>query len=94
MELPEDAQAFLRDLVKTSRQKPHHVAWVDRDGMERQTSLSQAEVVRLNKIAGALRTSKTETLHRAAFIPVQKPAKPESTVDPKGPGAAPSGASP
>jgi hypothetical protein len=51
-------------------------------------------VVRLNKIAGALRTSKTETLHRAAFIPVQKPAKPESTVDPKGPEAPASGATP
>jgi hypothetical protein len=76
MDIPEDEQAFLKDLVKTSRQKPHGVAWKDRDGTERQTVLSQAEVVRLNKIAAGLRVSKSETLRLAAHIPVQKPAKP------------------
>ena len=74
MELPEDEQTFLKDLVKTSRQKTHHVAWTDRDGTERFTTLSQADVVRLNKIAGALRISKAETLRQAAHIPVKKPA--------------------
>ena len=76
MELPEDEQAFLRDLVKTSRQKTHHVAWVDRDGTERQTALGQADVVRMNQIAGRLGVSKSEVLRRAAHVPVEKPAKP------------------
>ena len=76
MDLPEDEQAFLRDLVKASRQKPHLVPWIDRDGTGRHTPLSQAEVVRLNKIASGLGVSKSETLRRAAHVPVQKPAKP------------------
>jgi hypothetical protein len=76
MDIPEDEQAFLRDLVKTSRQKTHHVAWVDRDGTERQTALGQADVVRLNQIAGRLGVSKSEVLRRAAHVPVEKPAKP------------------
>ena len=76
MELPEDELAFLADLVKASRQKPHHVAWVDRDGTARFTTLSQAEVVRLNKIAGGLRISKVEALRQAAHVPVRKPAPP------------------
>ncbi len=76
MDLPEDDQAFLRDLVKASRQKTHLVAWVDRDGTARQTVLTQVEVVRLNKIAGSLGTSKSEVLRRAAHVPVQKPTKP------------------
>ena len=44
MDLPEDEQSFLRDLVKASRQKTHVVKWIDRDGTDRQTVLSQAEV--------------------------------------------------
>ena len=75
MDIPEDEQAFLRDLVKTSRQKTHHVAWVDRDGTERQTALGQADVVRLNQIAGRLGVSKSEVLRRAAHVPVEKPAR-------------------
>src|ERR1017187_866806 len=76
VDLSEDEQAFLRDLVKTSRQKPHVVAWVDRDGTQRQTALSQTDVVRLNKIASGMGVSKGETLRRAAHVPVQKPAGP------------------
>jgi hypothetical protein len=76
MDLPEDEQGFLRDLVKTSRQKPHVVAWVDRDGTQRQTALSQTDVVRLNQIASGMGVSKGETLRRAAYVPVQKPAGP------------------
>lgn len=75
MNLPEDEAAFLRDLVKASRQKPHHVEWTDRDGGERLTVLSQAEVVRLNVIAHRLRISKGELLRQAAHVPVPK-AKP------------------
>jgi len=72
MDLPEDEQAFLRDLVKASRQRIHAVKWVDRDGSDRQTTLTQAEVVRLNTIATKLGTSKGEVLRRAAHIPVAK----------------------
>ena len=72
MDLPEDEQAFLRDLVKASRQRIHAVKWVDRDGSDRQTTLTQAEVVRLNTIATKLGTSKSEVLRRAAHIPVAK----------------------
>ncbi len=76
MNIPDDEQIFLRDLVKLSRQKLHHVKWVDRDGVERQTPLSQPEVVRLNTIAGRMGVSKSEVLRRAAHIPVEKPSRP------------------
>jgi hypothetical protein len=72
MELPEDELTFLRDLVKASRQKSHHVKWVDRDGSERMTTLTQAEVVRLNTLAQRLKLSKSETLRQAAHIPAKK----------------------
>ena len=47
----------------------------DRDGVERQTALSQPEVVRLNTIASREGISKSEVLRRAAHIPVERPAK-------------------
>ena len=72
MDLPDDEQTFLAELVKASRQKIHAVKWVDRDGSDRQTTLTQAEVVRLNTIASRLGTSKSELLRRAAHIPVAK----------------------
>lgn len=72
MELSDDEQTFLRDLVKTSRQKPHHVTWVDRDGSDRLTVLTQTEVVRLNALAQRLGVAKAEVLRRAAHIPVAK----------------------
>ena len=72
MDTHEADQAFLRDLVKTSRQKPPHVKWTDRDGTERQTALSQTDVVRLNQIAAGLRVSKSEVLRKAAHVPVEK----------------------
>lgn len=70
--LPETELTFLRDLVKASRQKPHHVEWVDRDGTERVTVLSPADAVQLNKIAHGLKISKTEAMRQAAHIPVKK----------------------
>ncbi|MDF3056342.1 MAG: hypothetical protein K0R17_557 [Rariglobus sp.] len=70
--LPEDELTFLTDLVKTSRQKPHRVDWVDRDGTERSTLLSPADASRLNKLAHGLKISKAETLRQAAHIPVKK----------------------
>ncbi len=63
---------FLRDLVKASRQKHHHVKWTDRDGSERITVLGQPEVVRLNALAHRLGVSKLELLQQAAHIPVKK----------------------
>lgn len=71
-DLPEDDRAFLRDLVKASRQKIHAVKWVDRDGADRQTMLAQADIVRLNTIATKLRISKSEVLRQAAHVPVSR----------------------
>lgn len=72
MDLPDDEQLFLRDLVKATRQKIHLVKWVDRDGSDRQTMLSQPEVVKLNTIAAKLKISKSEVLRQAAHIPVSR----------------------
>ena len=66
----DDEPSFLRNLIKTSRQKVHLVEWVDRDGTKRTTVLNQAEAVRLNTIAARLKISKSETLRRAAHVPV------------------------
>ena len=84
MELPDDEKSFLRDLVKTSRQKIHLVSWVDRDGTARQTALSQAETVRLNTIAHRLHISKSELMRQAAHIPVAKPAVAAEPPGPRG----------
>jgi hypothetical protein len=70
--LPEAELTFLTALVKTARQKPHHVEWVDRDGTERVTVLSPAEAAQLNQLAHSLKISKAETLRQAAHIPVKK----------------------
>ena len=77
MDLPADDQVFLRDLVKTSRQKTHHVAWTDRDGTPRQTALNQAEIVRVNSLASKLGISKVELLRQAAHLPVAKSKSPQ-----------------
>lgn len=68
---PVDEAQFLRDLVKSTRQRIIHVKWTDRDGTERLTVLSQAESTRLNAIAQARKLSKSEVLRQAAHIPVQ-----------------------
>ena len=72
MNLPDDEQTFLRDLVKASRQKIYLVKWTDRDGTERQTTLTQAEATRLNAIAQRQAISKVELMRQAAHIPVAK----------------------
>ncbi|ATC62951.1 hypothetical protein CMV30_02660 [Nibricoccus aquaticus] len=72
MELPEDELTFLRDLVKTSRQKIVRVQWIDRDGTTRVTPLSQTENTRLKQIAARLGTNPGEILRQAAHIPVPK----------------------
>jgi hypothetical protein len=82
MNLPDDEQTFLRDLVKASRQKIHHVKWSDRDGSDRQTSLTPAEATRLNVIAHRLGVSKPELLRQAAHLPVAKPKRPDGPAAP------------
>jgi hypothetical protein len=72
MDLPEDDKAFLKELVKATRQRPHVVAWVDRDGTNRNTTLTAPEAVRLNQLAHRLKVSKAEALRQAAHIPVSK----------------------
>ena len=72
MNLPEDEKAFLRDLVKASRQKVHRLDWVDRDGTRRTTVLSVAEANHLDVIARQLKVSASEVLRQAAHIPVSK----------------------
>jgi len=72
MDLPDDEQAFLRDLVKASRQKIHLVKWVDRDGTDRQTVLTPAEAGRLNAIAHHRGISQSEVLRQAAHVSVTK----------------------
>jgi len=72
MKLPEAELSFLRDLVKASRQKQHHVRWVDRDGSERVTVLAPAENVRLATLAQQLGVAKPEVLRQAAHIAVAR----------------------
>ena len=72
LDLPEAEQIFLRDLVKTSRQRTHLVAWTDRDGTARQTALTLPENARLTSLSHRVGISKPELLRRAAHIPVEK----------------------
>lgn len=72
MELSEDEAGFLRDVVKSARQRVHVVAWTDRDGTARTSALTSAEVGRLNGIAQRLKISKSEALRQAAHIPVAR----------------------
>ena len=74
MNVSEEERTFLRDLVKISRQKPHHVSWVDRDGTDRVTTFSQSEIVRLSALAQQLRIGKSELMRQASHIPAAKPA--------------------
>ena len=82
MDFPDDEKIFLRDLVKASRQKIHLVKWTDRDGSERQTTLTLAEATRLNVIAQRLGISKPELMRQAAHIPVAKPRSPDTPTAP------------
>ena len=72
MDLSEDETAFLKELVKATRQRPHVVKWIDRDGTDRETTLTSPEAVRLNQLAQRLKVSKSEVLRQAAHIPVSR----------------------
>jgi hypothetical protein len=80
MDLADDDQLFLLALVKSSRQRPHAVAWVDRDGTARQTTLTPADAARLNALAHRLGVSKGETLRQAAHIPMASQPPPPRKV--------------
>jgi hypothetical protein len=68
---PLDDATFLKDLVKTSRQRAAFVNWVDRDGSARVTVLTGAESARLEKISREHRISKSDVLRQAAHVPVK-----------------------
>ena len=72
MNLPEAEQDFLRDLVKTARQRSHVVRWVDRDGSDRVTPFAAPEVKQLNRITGQLGISQSAVMQQAAFLPVNR----------------------
>jgi hypothetical protein len=74
MNLPEAEQDFLRDLVKASRQRPRYVRWVDRDGSERITTLSEADGLRLHALARQLGVAADALLRQAAHLPAAKRA--------------------
>lgn len=78
MDLPDDELAFLRDLVKASRQRIEVVAWVDRDGSKRQTVLTVAEARRLSAMAHRLRISPAALLRQAAHISVVPAGRPSA----------------
>ena len=69
MNLPEADQEFLRNLVKVSRQRPHHVRWTDRDGSARITTLSPADAARVNSLAHQFRVGQDAILRQAAHLP-------------------------
>jgi len=70
MNLPETEQDFLRELVKTSRQRSHHVRWTDRDGTERITTLAHADVMSINRLAQQLCVSKEALFKQASHLSV------------------------
>jgi hypothetical protein len=69
MNLPAADLDFLRSLVKTARQRPHHVRWVDRDGTARVTTLSAEEAKRVYDLAHRLSVAHDVLLRRAAELP-------------------------
>ena len=83
MNLPETEQDFLRELVKQSRQRSHHVRWTDRDGTERITTLGQADVVRVNRLAQQLGLSKEALFKQASHLsPARRPPTASAAPDP------------
>jgi capsid protein len=70
-----DEAQFLRDLVKASRQRIHHIKWTDRDGTARLTTLTSAEASRLNGLAHQQKISAAEVLRQAAHVPNREAPK-------------------
>jgi hypothetical protein len=61
--------AFVRTLVKTSRQRTVHLKWTDRDGTARLTTLTAAEASRVNALARAAGLAPEAFLRAAAHRP-------------------------
>lgn len=76
MNLPEPEQDFLRELVKASRQRSHHVRWTDRDGTVRVTTLNDADSARLNGLARQLGLGREALLQQASHLPAIRRAAP------------------
>lgn len=66
-----DDEAFLRGLIKTSRQRTVHLKWTDRDGTARLTVLTPAEATRVNTLARARRLSAEALLRDVAHQPAR-----------------------
>ena len=66
---PLDDDAFLRGLVKSSRQRIVHLRWTDRDGTARLTAVTSAEAARINTLARARRLSAEALLRDIAHQP-------------------------
>lgn len=69
MNISEEELQFLRELVKGSRQRVHHLSWVDRDGTPRSTALNDAELKRIKGMASVLGIAPAEVLRQAAHVP-------------------------
>lgn len=69
--LPPDDDAFLRALVKGSRQRIVHLKWIDRDGTARLTALTAAEATRVNALARAQHLGPEALLRAAAHLPAK-----------------------
>lgn len=77
MNLPEPEQDFLRELVKTSRQRAQHVRWTDRDGTARVTTMTETDSARLNGLAKQLGLSREALLQQASHLPaIRRPSPP------------------
>lgn len=72
MDLASEELSFLREIVKSTRQRVHHLTWTDRDGSKRLTVLTEADFVRLKTIATTLKLTPAEALRQAAHIPNSK----------------------
>jgi hypothetical protein len=75
MNLPTADLDFLRALVKTTRQRPQQVRWIDRDGTPRVTTLSAEDAKRVNELARELGVANDVLLRRAAELPALRPSK-------------------
>lgn len=80
MQLPPPDLDFLRALVKTSRQRPHHVRWVDRDGTARVTTLSAEDAWRVGELARKVGVGTDALLRRAAELPALGKSEQSSSV--------------
>ncbi|MBL9201393.1 MAG: hypothetical protein JNL39_12855 [Opitutaceae bacterium] len=89
MNLDPEEMTFARDLVKASRQRIHHVKWVDRDGTARVTALNAGEWERLNRLAGRFRVGPAEVLRQVAYIPNARAGGGAAPVTPSAPSSGP-----